>query len=203
MPLFRGFPEKEREVDEETVILTHRVLHPELLPELVGILASLGSEEVSLLIRFLGLTAEVSDRYRWEIAHGSLHALALLDAMSRGLPAPPLGEPPAPLAGPGLPEAFVRLARFRWLGDPDLGDLHPDLQDFLPPGSWLLRWARELTPAAKDAAPMLEEVANRSVDPDDYEASSLVQYARSALKNITGEDQESGTGPADGAVAPP
>lgn len=140
----------------------HRAMLPEHVEALVPLLETAGTSVFEALFGSLELVADHvgDDAHRGVLAKALLYGLARLRAERDGKPRPKLDSVEARIDGPGLPPAFVAIARSSWGLEESGLDVAPGKAAGLntaAPLQWLHEWAKTLAPEAKDI-PFLVEV---------------------------------------------
>lgn len=175
VPFFRHVVEMRPLVGDATNFdAWHKFLRPRHIEGLVPLLDQGSPEVFRSVLWHVAMCGEYDheDRYRAEVARGLLYGLERLRAERAGTPVPALEEDPVEIGSPpggGLPDAYLALAACFyprggvWKVRLDADGPPVDL-DVRSVYFWLLRWARDLTPSAKDL-PYLRDVVTEGAGP--------------------------------------
>jgi hypothetical protein len=144
----------------DTFQQTHRFMTPDHIPVLAELLEAEDPVVFAELLWTLLLASEFTDRHREEVAGAALYAIARLEAGDRGAPPPAMATFAVDSPETGLPEAFVTLAEHLWRSPARQQPLAGPIEVWLPNPAWLIRWARDLTPTARDV-PFLARTARQ------------------------------------------
>lgn len=170
----------------------HRVMRAHHVEGLVPLLDEGSPKVFRRVLWHVAMCGEYDreDRYRAVVARGLLYGLKRLRAERAGKPVPPLDEGEIEVDSPpggGLPEAYVTLAeayyprkatwKIRLDADGPPGDLEIRSAYF-----WLRRWARDLTPSAKDL-PYLQDLVEDAGMSDHM----LLRWAVGHMASMSGE----------------